>query len=192
MVLALEVGDDSYPETPRGFSPLLDGDQHKRCPTPLELTASSTTSLGSAHPGVVNFDFAAKRFASQIDHGSPKLMEHHPGGVVTSNAKLALEEQRRDTPFVSGHQVGCPEPQGQRRLRIMKDGARGQRDLMTTGGAFPAFSSHQRVAVTVCAARTHEPLRPATPSQVLLAGLFGGVFNLKLAECRRKGWTWHP
>ena len=73
MVLALEVGDDSHPETPRGFSPLLDGDQHKRCPTPLELTASSTTSLGSAHPGVVDFDFAAKRFASQVDHGSPKL-----------------------------------------------------------------------------------------------------------------------
>src|SRR6516225_1883832 len=77
--------------------------------------------------------------------------------------------------------VGCPEPQGQRRLRIMKDGPRGQRDLMTTGGAFPAFSSHQRVAVTVLAARTDEPLRPAALSQVFLAGLFGGVFNLKLA-----------
>jgi hypothetical protein len=190
--VGFEVGDDGHPETPRGFSPLLDGDQHKRCPTPLELTASSNTSLGSAHPGVVNFDFVAKRFASQVDHGSPKLMEHHPGGFVTSNAKLALEQQCRDTPFIGGHQVGCPEPQGQRRLRIMKDGPRGQRDLMTTGGAFPAFSSHQRVAVTVCAARTDEPLRPATLSQVFLAGLFGGVFNLKLAECRRKGWTWHP
>jgi hypothetical protein len=74
----------------------------------------------------------------------------------------------------------------------MKDGPRGQRDLMTTGGAFPALSSHQRVTVTVCAARTDEPLWPAKLSQVFLAGLFGGVFNLKLAECRRKGWAWHP
>jgi hypothetical protein len=119
-------------------------------------------------------------------------MEHHPGGFVTSKAKLSLEEQRRDAPFLGGHQVRCPEPQGQRRLRIMKDGPRGQRDLMTTGGAFPTSSSSQRVAVTVRAARTDEPLRPAAPSQVFLAGLFGGVFNLKLAECHRKGRTWHP
>ena len=186
-----EVGDDPHAEAPRSLCPLLDCHKHECRPTPLELAASSDTRLGSAHPGVVNFDFAAKRFASQIDHGSPKLMEHHPGGFVTSKAKLALEEQRRDTAFVDGHQVGCPEPQGQRRLRIMKDGARGQRDLMTTGGAFPTSSSNQRVAVTVGAARTDEPVRPAASSQVFLARLFGGVFNLKLAECRRKGRTRH-
>ena len=39
--VGFEVGDDNHPETARGFSPLLDGDQAKRCPTPLELTASS-------------------------------------------------------------------------------------------------------------------------------------------------------
>jgi len=187
-----EVRDDGHAEAPRAPSPLLDSDQHERRPTPLKLAASSDTSLGSAHPRVVDLDFASKPFASEVDRRSPKLMEHHPGGFVASKAKLALEEQRRDASFVGGHQVGCPEPQGQRRLRIMKDGPRGQRDLMSAGGAFPASSSNQRVAVTVLAARTDEPLRPAALSQIFLAGLFGGVFNLELAERRREEWTRHP
>ena len=189
--VGLEVGDDGHAEAPRGFSSPLDGGQGERRPTPLELAASSDTRLGSADPRVVDLDFAPQRFASEVDHRSPKLMEYHPSGFVTSKPKLALEQQRRDTALVGGHQVGCPEPDGQRRLRIMNDGTRGQRDLVTTGGALPASSSNQRVAVTVGAARTDEPLRPAAPSQVFLAGLFGGEFNLKLLKGRRKGRTWH-
>jgi len=190
--IACEVRDDGHAEAPRGSSPLLDRHKHECRPATLELAASSDTSLGSAHPRVIDLDFAPKRLASKVDHRAPKLMEHHPGGFVTSKAKLALEEERRDAAFVGGHQVGGPEPQGQRRLRIMKDGSRGERDLMTTGGALPASPSSQRVAATVRAARTDEPLRPAALSQVFLAGFFGGVLNLKLAECRRKGRTWHP
>jgi hypothetical protein len=187
-----EVGDDGHAEPPRGLSPLLDGHQDECRPTPLELAASSDTRLGSAHPRLIDLDFAPQRFASEVDHRSPKLMEHHPGGFVTSKAKLVLEEQSRDTPLVGGHQVGCPEPQGQRRLRIMKDGPRGQRNLMATGGAFPAPPSGQRVAVTLRTARTNKPLRPAALKQIFLAGLFASVFNLKLAQSRRKGRTWHP
>jgi hypothetical protein len=150
------------------------------------LAASSNTCLNSAYPRVIDLDFAPKWFASHVDHGSAQLMENHPGGFVTSEAKLALEEQRRDTPFVSGHQVGGPEPQGERRLRVMKESPRGQRGLMTTGDALPASSSSQRVAATVRAARADEPLRPAAWGQVFLARLFCSVFELKLAECRRK------
>jgi hypothetical protein len=74
----------------------------------------------------------------------------------------------------------------------VKDGSRGQRDLMTTGGALPASSSSQGIAAMVRAARTDEPVRPATLSQVFLASLFACVFDLKFAECRRKGRTRHP
>lgn len=185
--VGFEVGDDSHPKTPRRFPPFLDGDYYKRCPTPLELAASSNTSLGSAHPGVVNFNFAAKRLASQVDRRPPKLMEHHPGGFVSPNAKLVLEEQGRHTAFVGRHQVGSPEPQGQRRLRIVQDGARGQRDLVTAGGAFPPFPAGERVATRMCATRTDETLWPTALSEVFLARLFGGEFDLKLAErCRKR------
>jgi hypothetical protein len=187
-----EVRNDGHAEAPRGLSPFFDRHKHECRPTPLELAASPDTRLGSAHPRVIDLDFAPKRLASEVDHRPPELMEHHPGGLVTSKPKLALDEQRRDTPLVGGHQVGSPEPEGQRCLCIVKHSPRGQGDLMTTGSAFPAFSSSQRIAATVCAARTHEALRPAAPRQVFLAGLFGGVFDLKLAECLRKGRTWHP
>jgi len=40
--------------------------------------------------------------------------------------------------------------------------------------------------------RGDEALWPAALSQIFLAGLFAGEFNLKLAECRREGRTRHP
>ncbi len=190
--LGREVRDDGHAEAPRGPSPPLNCDQHECRPAPLQLATSSDARLGSTYPRVIDLDFAPEWFASHVDHGSAQLVEHHPGGFVTSEAKLALQEQCRDTPFVGGYQVGGPEPQVQRRLRIMKDGTRSQRYLMTAGGAFPAPSSSQRVAAVVRAARTDETLRPAALRQIFLAGLFGSVFELKLAECRRKGRTWHP
>ena len=44
-----EVRDDGHAEAPRGSSPLLDGDQHERRPTPLELTAAADP-LPECHP----------------------------------------------------------------------------------------------------------------------------------------------
>src|SRR2546422_11174116 len=110
-----------------------------------------------------------KGLASRVHHRSPQFVKHHPRSLVTSKAKLALEEQRRDAPLVGGHQIRGPEPQDQRGLRIMKDGPRGQRDLVTAGGAFPASLANQRVAAPVPASRAHVTLRSAAPSQILLA-----------------------
>src|SRR2546422_7262175 len=59
-----------------------------------------------------------KGLASRVHHRSPQFVKHHPCGLVTSKAKLALEEQRRDAPLVGGHQISGPEPQDQRGLRI--------------------------------------------------------------------------
>jgi len=186
-----EVRDDGHAEAPRGSSPLLDGDQHERRPTPLELTAAADPCLSATHPGLVDLHLTMKGLASRVHHRSPQFVKHHPRSLVTSKAKLALEEQRRDAPLVGGHQISGPEPQDQRGLRIMKDGPRGQRDLVTAGGAFPASLANQRVAAPVPASRAHVTLRPAAPSQILLAGLFGGEFKLKLAKSRRKGRTRH-
>ena len=186
-----EVRDDGHAEAPRGSSPLLDGDQHERRPTPLELTAAADPCLSATHPGLVDLHLTMKGLASRVHHRSPQFVKHHPRSLVTSKAKLALEEQRRDAPLVGGHQIRGPEPQDQRGLRIMKDGPRGQRDLVTAGGAFPASLANQRVAAPVPASGAHVTLRPAAPSQILLAGLFGGEFKLKLAKSRRKGRTRH-
>ena len=188
----LEVGDDGHADAPRGLPALLHSDQDQCGSVPLELSAPSEASLDAADPSIVDLDLTPKRFARDIDHRSSELVKHHPGGFVAPKPKLALEKQCRNTPLVGGHQVGCPEPKGQRGLGIVKDSPRGQRDLIATSGTLPASSSHQRVAASVGTSRTLVTLGSAARGQVLLAGLLVGELELKLAERLGEGWTRHP
>jgi hypothetical protein len=150
-----EVRDDCHTGTPRSSSALLNGDHDECRAAPPELAAPADPGLGTANPGVVDFYLAVKRLARRIHRRSPELVQYHPSGFVTLKTKLVLEKQRRDPALVGRHQVGRPEPEGQRGLRIVKDCPRCQRDLVTTGGALPASSSHQRVTAIVRAHRGH-------------------------------------
>ena len=188
----LEVRDDGHADAPRGSPAPLHSDQDECGSAPLELSAPSEASLEAADPGIVDLDPTPKRFARDIDHRSSKLVKHHPGGFVAAKPKLAPEKQCRNTPLVGGHQVGGPEPKGQRGLGIVKDSLRGQRDLIATGGTLPASSSRQRVAAGVATSRTLVTLGPAARGQVLLAGLLGGELKLKLAERLWEGRARHP
>jgi hypothetical protein len=141
--------------------------------------------------GVVDFYRAVKRFARRIHRRSPQLVKYHPSGFVTLKTELVLEKQGRDPSLIGRHQIGRPEPEGQRGLRIVKDCPRCQGHLVTTGGALPASSSHQRVTAIVRAAGALVALGPAARGQVLLAGLFAGELKLKLAKSPRKGRTRH-
>jgi hypothetical protein len=118
-------------------------------------------------------------------------VKHHPRGFVALKTKLAPKKQRRDTPLVGRHQVGRPEPNRQRGLRIVEDCPRCQRDLVTAGGALPASPSHQRVAATVRASGALVALGPPARGQVPLAGLFAGELKLKLAKSSGKRRTSH-
>jgi hypothetical protein len=73
----------------------------------------------------------------------------------------------------------------------VKDCPRCQGHLVTTGGALPASSSHQRVTAIVRASGAPVAFAPAARGQVLLAGLFAGELKLKLAKSPRKGRTRH-
>ena len=188
----LEVRKDGQADAPRGLPALLHRDQDKCRSAPLELSAPAEASLDAADPGIVDLHLTPKRFARDIDHRSAELVKHHPGGFVAPKPELALEKQCRNTPLVGGHQIGCPEPKGQRGLGIVKDSARGQRDLVATSGTLPASSSQQRVAASVGTSRTPITLGPAASGQVLLAGLLVGELELKLAERLWKGRARHP
>jgi len=107
---ALEVRDNRHPHTPGSLSPLLNSnDDQGRFPA-FELTASTQTGLRASDPGLVNLYFAPQRLPRCVDHGPPELVEHHPCGLVTGQRQLTLQEQRRNAPFVGGHQVGGPKP----------------------------------------------------------------------------------
>src|ERR1700687_1761742 len=159
-----EVRDDCHTGTPRSSSALLNG-YHDECrAAPLELAASSEPGLGTANPGVVDFYLAVKRLARRIHRRSPQLVKYHPSGFVTLETELVLEKQRRDPSLIGRHQVGRPEPEGQRGLRIVKDCPRCQRDLVTTGGAMPESSSHKRVPAISRASGALVALGPAAAS----------------------------
>ena len=122
--------------------------------------------MGTAHPGIIALDLAAKQFASEVDCRSAELVEDHPSGFVTSKPKLTLEKQCRNPALVGCHQVGGPEPKRQRSLSVVKDGSRSERDLVAAGGTLPAPSSHQGVAMSMGTSGTLEALRPAAGGQV--------------------------
>jgi len=58
----------------------------------FQLSASPQTGLRTSNPRLINFHFTPQRFAREIDHSPPKLVEHHPRRLVKSDSKLALQK----------------------------------------------------------------------------------------------------
>ena len=186
-----EVRKDLHADATRTVAAPLHGDQDGDRATPLQLSAPSDPRLGTANPGVIDFDFPVEGFACRIDHRSAQFVEHHPGGFISAQAQLSLEQERRYSTLVGRHQVCGPKPQRQRGLRVVQDRPRRQRDLMAARHALPASLFHHGVSALVFASRAPEAIRPATGGQVVLARLFGSKLTLKLAHIRWKGRAWH-
>ena len=87
--------------------------------------------------GLVDLDQAGERVAAGRDHAAAQLGAEQPGGLVGAQAELALQLQGRDAVGMGGHQIGRPEPGGQRQLGVVHDGPGGHRGLLAAAGAFP-------------------------------------------------------
>src|SRR5229473_2109277 len=122
---------------------------------------------------------------------STALVENHPCGFVAADPELALQEQGRETTLVCRHQVGGPEPRRERRLRVVKDCPRRQRDLVTARGTLPPTAAGQGVGARVTAPGAGEAVRPAACSEVLRTRFFGGELRLKVLKARGKGRSGH-
>ena len=187
----LKVWDHTHAQPPRSFAALFNGNQHKGRSVPFELSASAQARLGSANPGVVDLHLSVERFARQIDHRSPELVEHHPRRFVPAQSHLTLEQKRGDSTFVGRHQVCGPKPQRQRGSRVVQNRPGRQRHLIPAGGALPTSLSHHGICALVPAAPTREAIGPATRGQILLTGLFASELTLKFAQVSRKRRTRH-
>ena len=151
----------------------------------FQLPTPAEPGLGAANPRVIQLDVSMQRFSAGVDHGPPELVEEQPRGFVSSQAQLPLQPQGRGASFVGDHQIAGPEPDRQRRFRVVKDRARRQRHLMAASGALPA-SMGDRIGPSLLAPRTHESVRPATGGQILLAGVLGRKLTLELVQILRK------
>src|SRR6516162_3025387 len=181
-----EVRDHAHAGSTGSFTTLFDGHQDEGGSAVLELSAPSETGLFPANPCVINLHLSTQPFPNRVHHRPAKFVKHHPGSLVTGKTELTLEQQCGHSTLVRRHQICRPEPVAQRGLRPVKNGPGGQRDLVTALDALLASLLHQLIGSAMTASRTDEAIRPPTSRQILLAGLFRGEVQLKLAERLRE------
>ena len=95
--------------------------------------------------GLVDFHQARQRVALGVDHAGAQLVGEQPSAAVRADTELFLELQGRDAVGVGRHQVGGPEPDGERQLAGVQDRPGRHRGL-------PAGSRRTRRCVLFCAA----------------------------------------
>jgi len=180
-----EIRDDRHTHPARDVAAFFDGDQHQRGFPAFQLPTPAEPGLRAANPGVIQLDVSLQRFSGDVDHGPSEFVKEQPSRFVSWQAQLPLQPQGRSASFVGDHQVAGPEPDRQRRFRVVEDRARRERHLMAASDALPASRGH-RVGPPMLAPRADEPVRPATGGQILLAGVLGRKLTLELRQILRK------
>ncbi len=71
------------------------------------------------HLGLVDLDDAFQRIAVRIDHRAPQLLLQQPSGLVGADPQLPHQLPRRHPVGMRRHQMGRPEPHGQRQFGSM-------------------------------------------------------------------------
>jgi len=187
-----EIRDHGHPDTARDAAPIFDRRHDNGRFSAFELTTASPTGLRPTDPGVVELDVAMQRFTRRVDHRTSQFVQQHPGGFVSAESQLLLEQERGDPPFVRRHEIRGPEPHGERHLSVVKNRSGGQRDLVSARNTSPASVLHHRVRLRVATSWAAESIGPATRGQILLAGLLGRELALELTQVRGKRRARHP
>ena len=121
--------------------------------------------------GFIHLDESGERAAAGSQHALAQLGADQPGGLVGAESELALQLQRRDAIGVGGHQIGGPEPSGQRQLGVMHDGSGGDRGLAPAGGALIGPSlGFQLPGFAPAAARADKSVSPTRRDKILSTG----------------------
>ena len=84
---------------------------------------------------LVDFHQARQRVALGVDHAGAQLVGEQPSAAVRADTELFLELQGRDAVGVGRHQVGGPEPDGERQLAGVQDRPGRHRGLPAAAGA---------------------------------------------------------
>ena len=72
---------------------------------------------------LVDLDQARQGVALGRHHGPAQLGAEQPGRLIRAEPELLLQLQGRDAVGMGGHQIGRPEPGGERQLGAVQDGA---------------------------------------------------------------------
>jgi len=112
---------------------------------------------------LVNLHLLDQMLAFGVDHGPAQLVQHRPRRLAPAEPELALQLQGRHARRRGAHQIGRPEPQMQRRMRLVQNRARGHRRLAMAGRALPHEPTlGHRPRLPLPAARARKPVRPSS------------------------------
>ena len=129
---------------------------------------------------------------------SVALRPYHPGAELVENVerclvapqpKLSLKLHRGLPWRLCRHKVSSPEPCRQRRVTVLHDGARHERDVGLARAApqYDRPSLGETVGLTdISALHACKPVRPSQVLKVPCAGRVIGEYPLKFWECRRE------
>ena len=147
-------------------------------------TAGERIILAAADDlGLVDLDQAGERAAVGRHHAAAQLGADQPSRFVRAQSELALQLQRRDPVGMGRHQIGRPEPGGQRQLGVVHDRAGGHRGLLAAAGAFPGpCLGLQLPGFAPAAAGADKAMRPARREKVCDAGRLIREAALKLDQ----------
>ena len=171
-----------------GASPValdLDGadDQHLALAAAPAPAGERIVLAAAGDFGFIDLDQAGERAAAGHHHAAAQLGAHQPRRLVRAQRELALQLQRRDAVGMGRHQIGRPEPGGQRQLGVVHDGAGGDRSLLAAAGALPGPGlGLQLPRFALGAAGADKPLGPARRKQIGDAGRLIGKALLKLDQ----------
>ena len=161
-----QVGNVLKPNPPDARSILLGGNHNQG----LVLRQATHHAFFLAAPvGLVDFHDALEPIPPGANHRSAKLVEDRPGRPVAAQPQDSLQSQRTDPVLLRGDVPHGAEPQRQRFVRVLEEGSRRHRRLMTTGGAQPEPSLHWPGSLSF-AGRANKTAGPTQAEEVLPAG----------------------
>ena len=147
--------------------------------------ASGVLAGAGADRGLVDLDQAGQGIAPGRGHCAAQLRRQQPGRLVGAEVELHLELRRRDAVGMGRHQMGGPEPDGERELGAVQDRARLHRGLSSATATLegPGFRA-QGPGVVVAAGGAEKPIGPAQFGQPGGAGGFVGKVALEFDQRR--------
>ena len=90
------------------------------------MDAAAFAASPPAGPRLIDLDMfrtAANPVLIWPHHASPKLVQNAEGGFISRQPKLPLKLHCRHTRRLAGDKVGGPEPDAERRVAALHDGA---------------------------------------------------------------------
>ena len=184
-----EVVDGGQPDAPRDGKRTRAEDLHGAGDQQLAIVAAALAAGGRVlrsavtDRALVDLDQARQGGALGRHHGPAQLGAEQPGRLIRAEPEQLLQLQGRDAVGMGGHQIGRPEPGGERQLGAVQDGAGLDRGLApATPALIGPRLGPQRPGLGVATGRAGKAVGPAQSGEVVGAGRVIGKTPLKVHE----------